>query len=336
VIAGGRRPVTLKSLQFRREREASWLELERLLALVAASGRGALTPVDIERFPLLYRSALSSLSVARAIALDRALIAYLDDLALRAFLTLYAPPLDLWAAVRRFFIATFPRSVRALRVHLAIAAAVFALGVLSGYVLVHGNEGWFASLVPAELAGGRGPASSVAELKAVLTEPVPHAVLDFVANVLFSHNTLIALLTFGLGMLAGVPALLLTLYQGLVLGAFMEIHVRRGLGVDFAAWVGVNGVTEMLAFLLFAAAGLRLGEILVFPERLSRLDAYAVHGRTAAKVATGAGVMLIVAAVLEGYVREALQSDASRIGVAVLTAAVWGLYFVRAGRGIER
>jgi hypothetical protein len=166
---------TFASVRFRREREQSWLELEALVQQVSADGLRSLAPEEVERFPLLYRSALSSLSVARAIALDRALIEYLDNLTLRAFLAFYSPPLDLAGAARRFLVHGFPSAVRALRAHVLIALLALAIGVVSGFVLVNGNEReWFAALVPSDLAGGRGPASSAADLMAnEIAAPVP-------------------------------------------------------------------------------------------------------------------------------------------------------------------
>lgn len=327
----------MHSLRFRREREASWLELEDLIEQVRVSGIRSLSSDQLERFPLLHRSALSSLSVARAIALDRALVEYLDNLALRSFLTFYTPPLDLAATVRGFLLGGFPRAVRALRPHLAIAFLALLIGVVSGFVLVNGHEGWFTDLVPSELAGGRGPASTAAELmSSEIAAPVPSNPFDAIANVLFSHNTLIALLTFGLGMLAGIPSILLTIYQGTILGAFIALHVHRGLGIAFAGWLGIHGVTELLALIVFAAAGLRIGEILVFPRELSRADAFAVHGPQAAKVAAGAVAMLAVAAVLEGYFRAAIQSTDARLAIALLSLAAWTAYFCFSGRGAAR
>jgi hypothetical protein len=78
----------LKSRDFRKEREAGWKELETLVSHAAEDGMNSLSAEDLRRLPLLYRAALSSLSVARAIALDRALLTYLEDLSLRAFLAI--------------------------------------------------------------------------------------------------------------------------------------------------------------------------------------------------------------------------------------------------------
>ena len=53
---------TLKSAQFRREREQTWRELEGLLARAEKDGLGSLTAAELNRLPVLYRSAASSLS----------------------------------------------------------------------------------------------------------------------------------------------------------------------------------------------------------------------------------------------------------------------------------
>jgi uncharacterized membrane protein SpoIIM required for sporulation len=330
--------LAVASFRFRQEREESWLELEALVEQVRLHGIRSLEPEQVERFPMLHRSAVSSLSVARAIALDRALVDYLDNLALRSFLAFYTPPLDPIAASWRFFTHGFPAAVRGLAPHVAIALVALLLGVVSGFMLVNGDEQrWFGALVSADLAGGRGPASSAAELRsAELFAPLPANVFDAIANALFSHNTLVALLTFGLGLLAGIPAVLLTAYQGTVLGAFIALHAHRGLTTEFVGWVGIHGVTELLALLLCAAAGLRMGELLVFPGELERADAFALYGPAAAKVAGGAVAMLAIAAILEGYFRAAIQSTDVRIACAAASLIAWTAYFAFAGRRAVR
>jgi uncharacterized membrane protein SpoIIM required for sporulation len=94
----------------------------------------------------------------------------------------------------------------------------------------------------------------------------------------------------------------------------------------------VHGVTEFGAVILFGAAGLRLGELLVFPGAHSRVENYALHGPTAGIVALGAAVMMLVAACLEGYVRQAVLFTGARMAIAALTFMIWVGYFVMAGR----
>ena len=75
----------LKSFRFRAERAADWLRLESLLRKAEGRSAAALSDDELLAVPVLYRASLSSLSVARATSLDRALIDYLESLCTRAY-----------------------------------------------------------------------------------------------------------------------------------------------------------------------------------------------------------------------------------------------------------
>ena len=323
----------LRSHEFRREREDGWRELDSLLGIVNSDGMKALSPGDLARLPLLYRSALSSLSVARSIALDRALVSYLEDLSLRAFLAIYARPMPIGANLLDFLLRSLPRAVRAIGAEFFATLAALAVGILSGFWLVNGDEGWFAVIVPAALAGGRGPSSSRQELLRILSaQPTPGGNLMLMATALFSNNTLVSLLTFGLGILGGIPSLLLTFGNGLILGAFFALHLHRDLLSQFTGWVSIHGVTELGAITLFGAAGLKLGLSVLFPGRQTRAAALAESGAVVGTVAAGGVLMLLVAAVLEGVFRQTIGDTNLRVSVAAGTLLFWTLYFTLAGR----
>ena len=324
--------LTLKSAEFRKEREQSWRELELLLARAGRRGVTALTPDELERLPLLYRAALSSLSVARAIALDRHLLLYLEDLALRAYLVVYGPRSRLAEACGSFFRRGFPAAVQAARWHILLALLALLSGTVAGFLLTVGDEAWFSALAPAGLAAERGPSSTRAELlNHEIDAPWPGFVNSFLvlANFLFQHNTAIGILCFSLGIFAAVPTLLLTIYQGLIFGAFIALHYDRGLAWDFLGWVSIHGVTEFGAVILCSAGGLLVAEKALFPGRYSRLESLARSSGTASRLAVGAMLMFFVAAILEGGFRQLVQSTPLRLGIGLGVGALWLLYFCR-------
>ena len=142
-------PIQLKSAAFRAEREASWRELEQLVAIVERRGVRALSPADLSRLPGLYRAALSSLSVARSISLDRNVLDYLETLSARAYLVVYGSRRHLREALAEFFGRRFPAAVRAHRWHVLLAFALMALGGLTGFVLTLGDAERFYDFVGA-------------------------------------------------------------------------------------------------------------------------------------------------------------------------------------------
>lgn len=333
--AMGRPELVLKSSEFRKQREGGWRELEGLVQLVERRGMRNLSLDQLQRLPILYRAALSSLSVARTIALDRNLLLYLENLALRAFLVVYGPRVTALEGIKSFFVYELPAAVRAARWHILIAALALLAGVIAGFMLTVQDEAWLSALVPSGLASGRGASSTRAELldkEIFAPSPGPVQAFGVFANVLFSHNTLVGIMTFALGLAAGIPTMMLCIYQGLTLGAFLALHYDRGLTVDFLGWLSIHGTTELGALTLLAAGGLVIADKMLFPGRYSRLESLALKGRQAAQMAAGAVLMLFVAAILEGGFRQLVESTPLRFAIGLGIGALWIVYFSRCGR----
>jgi uncharacterized membrane protein SpoIIM required for sporulation len=322
----------VKSVEFRREREASWRELQALVERIERGGPSGLSPVELGRLPVLYRSALSSLSVARAIALDRSLLEYLEALSARAYFCVYAPQGRLRQLAGWFLSSGFPRALRAHGRQLAAALLVTAIGFLTGQLLVQADPDRFYSLVDPGMADGRDPAASTEELRQALYHPGARPWLIVFAMVLFDHNARLALMAAALGFLAGLPTLYLLYANGVTLGAFAALYGSRGLWLEFWAWILPHGITEIGAIVVCGAAGLALAEGLLFPGRLTRLASLAARGRGAAPLVVGAVLMLFAAGLIEGIFRQTVSDPAVRLAVAALTAAGWVAYVGLAGR----
>lgn len=324
----------LKSFSFRRERERTWRELETLVAKTESGGVRALSPNEVMRLPGLYRATLSSLSVARSISLDRNVLEFLEALAARAYFCVYGARSGLPEAIARFFRSGFPQAIRAARWHIAIAALCLALGALVGFALVSEDDDWYYTFVPLEMAGGRTPTSSTEDLRAVLYETEESDVeqLNLFASFLFSNNAKVGMLCFALGFALGAPVVLLLVYNGLILGAFLALYDSRGLLGELSAWLLIHGVTELLAVVVCGGAGLVLAESLAFPGRHTRLANLALKGRMASRIIMGAVAMFFIAALLEGFGRQLINDPAWRFGIALVSLVFWGGYFGYSGR----
>ena len=327
----------LKSYRFRAEREDDWLRLERLLAKVEKRSVKALTDDELLAAPVLYRQALSSLSVARATSLDLSLVEYLESLSSRAYFFIYGVRSSLWTRIGRFFAFDWPAAARALGRETLVGAALLLLGLAVGFWMTSTDPDWVNAFVPSGLAGDRGPSASTEALRATLHGGGDKALSAF-ATFLFTHNAGIAILAFALGFAFCLPTALLLLYNGCTVGAFLALFVSRGLGVEAFAWLMIHGVTELGATVLAGAAGMRIGWTLAFPGDKTRVEAVAEAGRTAAVLMGGVLVMLFCAGLLEGIGRQLIESTPIRYAVAAGTAILWPayLYLPRAGRGDAR
>ena len=320
------------SVQFRRERQAAWVELESLIDRFERSGPRALGAERLARLPVLYRAALSSLGVARSSVLDQNLRDYLEALVARAYLVVYSPRRRLGSVALAFVLSGFPRAVRSIGWHVAIAAGLLALGVGIAWAMVAADADNYYLFVDPAMAAGRDPAASTESLRETLFGPADDDGLLTFATFLFTHNSSIGILTYGLGFVFGLPVVLLLLYNGMMLGAMTALFHDRDLAIEWWSWILPHGVTELTAIVLCGAAGLAVGERLLFPGRMARAQALAEVGRRMGGVVAGAVLMLLLAALVEGVFRQLVTDVAVRYTLASVFAVLWTAYFVRGGR----
>lgn len=317
----------LKSYRFRAEREDDWRRLEALLAKVGKGSARALSDEELLAMPVLYRQALSSLSVARATSLDQSLVDYLESLSTRAYFFVYGARSSLVERLGGFFAREWPTAAKALWRETLASFALTLVGVLAAYFLTLHDPDWFGAFVPDGLADGRGPAASAEALRATLYDKGgDHKGLSVFAAFLFTHNSGVAIFAFALGFAFCLPTAMLMAYNGCMLGAFLATFAMRGLAFEAGGWLAIHGVTEISAVILAGAAGLRIGWTLAFPGDLSRPAAMAQAGRQSATLMAGVVVMLFCAGILEGVGRQVIQNDLARYGVALVTLIIWPVY----------
>ena len=291
----------------------------------------ALSDEELVQLPVLYRAALSSLSVARDTSLDRALVGYLDDLSARAYFFVYGVRTPLGRRMLRFFAHDWPAAVRGIAREVMAAAALIAVGAVVAWLLYRQDAGWYAALMPGGLAEGRNPASSVAQLRKTLTDG-GDGPLGLFATFLFTNNAQASFLCFATGFAFGLPTALLLLYNGADLGAILALFASKGLGVELAGWLAIHGTTELFAIAVAGGAGFHIGRAVAFPGEFTRRESATRAGRRAATAMLGVTVMLVVAGLLEGVGRQLITATPVRFAIGGTMLTLWLAYFTIAGR----
>lgn len=326
-------PDLMRSARFRAEREADWKRLDTLVSQAEKGGLQGMTFAQTRDLAALYRQATTSLAIAREITLDTGLLQYLEALTARAYLSVYAPQERLGGVLRRFLTRGAPQAMRRAWVFILIGFLSMGLGAVAGYLLFFENSAWFHVFIPSDLSDGRGPEASTSALRAAIYDNNPDASgLGAFATYLFSHNTRIAIFIFGLGVFLCAPAIILTFYNGLILGAFVGLYAERGLGWDLGGWLSIHGVTEISAICIACGGGIQLGAALLFPGERTRKAALRAAGVDAVKLALVAALMLVAAALLEGFARQLINDITTRYAVGWGVGALWLGWFLLGGR----
>jgi uncharacterized membrane protein SpoIIM required for sporulation len=320
---------------FRAAREEEWRRLEDILTRAEKGSVKSLSDEDLLALPVLYRGALSSLSVARETSLDLELINFLEGLCARAYFFVYGVRTSAGSRIAEFFSRDWPAAVRGMWRETLVSFAVTLIGLLAGFLLVSGDPGWFDSLVGPEMAQGRNFSATPASLRETLYHDEGGEGLSAFATFLFTHNAQVSIMSFALGFAFGVPTAMLLIYNGAMMGAFLALFAANGLGMEMGGWLIIHGSTEIYAIVLAGAAGFRIGWSVVFPGEDSRLQAATAAGRSAAIVMAGVVVMLMCAGLLEGLGRQLITSDVARYAIGITMLAFWCAYFYLPRRRVD-
>ena len=314
---------------FRTQRDTDWKELGQLLDRMEARRGKPNSAVEAQRLGELYRRTVSHLAIIRTRPEEKRLEASINRLVVRAHSQIYRPvPTKVGRKLGRYLASGFPAAVRTHVPEITTAGALFFAGIGLGWGAVAIDPDTYYAVVPLEES--RSPGASIETLRESLTSgrDADRSSLALFSGQLWQHNSKVALFSFGLGPLAGIPTVLLVLFNGLMLGAMSKVFVDAGLAAEWFAWLIGHGVTEIGALILSAGAGLILGRAVIFPGPLTRGKALASSGKRALKLALGAVFMLFFAGLLEGFFRQSEASTTTRYVVGAATGICWMTYFL--------
>jgi uncharacterized membrane protein SpoIIM required for sporulation len=320
----------LKSYRFREERQADWQKLDLILTKAENGGVQRLSDEQMLALPRLYRQAVSSLSVARSISLDQNVINYLESLCTRAYFFVYGARTTLGERMMAFLRKDWHEAVSQSVWTTLLAALFFFGGWVLAFFLCLQDMDWFWTFHGHNFFDGRNPDASVDYLRSTIyNDPNSNGEGELAAfsSFLFNNNAQIALFAFALGFAFGIPTAWLLVYNGVMIGSMYAVFWDKGLGFEFTGWLMIHGVTELFAIVLAGAAGFVIGGAVAFPGGRTRLASARAAGQRAATIAMGCVVMLVIAAILEGFGRQLINSDGVRYGIAAGTLVFWLVYF---------
>jgi uncharacterized membrane protein SpoIIM required for sporulation len=321
----------------RQEREERWRQLEEHVSTIEEEGLSAL-PYDVVReLGGLYRMTVSSYAVLSELSLDRRLHRYLKNLIARAYLAIYHYDLNPDVHPARFMGGNFPALVRKHAGKLLVSAMVMLFSITAAMVLTTNERQYANVFIPESMAHERTSFASKDTLRDVLYSGRGSKAEErvFFSTYLFVHNTRIGIMSFGFGLLGGVPALINGSYNGLTIGSMAGLYHYHDLGYEFWGWVLPHGVTELLAIVICIQAGLIIGLTIVYPGAKRWTEAVAEAGLEAGQIVLGTIPMFLIAGVIEGVLRQVQQDTFSwqaRHLFALATVVFWVWYFGFCGR----
>ncbi|MEA2041775.1 MAG: stage II sporulation protein M [Bacteroidota bacterium] len=143
------------------------------------------------------------------------------------------------------------------------------------------------------------------------------------------NNIQVAMLTFVLGMLSYFGTGGILLFNGIMLGSFQYFFYRYNVLYDSILSIWIHGTIEIFAIIVAGAAGLILGNSIMFPKTYSRKESFRRGAKRGAKTILGLLPFIILAAFLEGYItRHTEWSDYIRFSIIGISLVLIIVYFI--------
>ncbi len=318
---------------FAERRREDWDELDALCQKATLKRLKKLHATEITKLPPLYRSVCADLAAAEVARYSAPLVEHLRGLTATAHGVLYGPH----ARARedggrlsfgRAWTTAFPRAVRRHWRSMALAAGLFFVPFALGVVLVLREPTMAYRIVPEAMLrplteayakgfdGGRDGGEST-----------------MMTGFYVYNNVGIALRCFATGIFGGLGSAFYLVQNGLSIGAVLGYVASQGAGLNIVTFIVGHGSLELGAIVLAGGAGLSVGWSVVAPGELSRIASLQRTAREVVVIVFGAAVMLVFAALIEGFWSSSGTPREVKLVVGGLLFVLVAFYVAAAGRG---
>lgn len=203
-----------------------------------------------------------------------------------------------WNSIVAFFSVDVPLAMYQVRMHLLVAAVVFVLGSVVGFIGAVYDEGILRNIL------GNGYVDmTIYNIKSGHTLNV-YADSDGLSMFMyiFLNNVVILLRSVGLSILPVVGAAYLLLPNAVMVGAFHGLFARYDQLATATLGIWIHGALELSAIVVAGGAAIRVTQAVVLPGTYPRKEAFIMGVRTAVMIAIAMVPVIFVAALLESFV----------------------------------
>ena len=119
---------------------------------------------------------------------------------------------------------------------------------------------------------------------------------------IFANNFFVGLILYMSGVFIGLGSFYHTFKNGLMVGTFLTMFFKHNLGFQAIFVINLHGTFELMGLVLECTAGLILGLSVLFPDTLSRKQAFKKGMFESAKIFIGTIPFTFIAAFIESYI----------------------------------
>lgn len=141
------------------------------------------------------------------------------------------------------------------------------------------------------------------------------------------NNIKVALTTFAVGIIFSIGTGFILFQNGVMLGTFQYFFYQKGLFLTSFLSIWIHGTIEISSIVIAGAAGLVMGNSLLFPGTYPRMVSFKRGAHKGLKMVVGLVPLFIIAGFLESYITRLTEWHWAAKGGIILTSALFIVYY---------
>ncbi|GGI22975.1 stage II sporulation protein M [Pedobacter mendelii] len=143
-----------------------------------------------------------------------------------------------------------------------------------------------------------------------------------------ANNIYVSLYTFVLGVIFSFGSITSLFRNGVMLGSFQYFFFSKGLGLQSVLVIWIHGTLEISAIVLAGAAGLVLGNSMLFPKTYTRKASILKGAKDGLKIVLGLIPIFIIAAFFESFITRHTEMPMWLSGFILTASATFIIWYV--------
>ena len=308
----------MREVAFIKQNKEKWLSFEKAIFNNKFEDPDALASQ--------YIHIINDLSYAQTYYPKSKVIAYLNQLAAKAFQKIYKTKKEDTNRIVRFWKSEVPLLMYQYRKYVLFAFIIFfafvGIGVISAV-----NDGGFVRSVLGD--------SYVNMTMENIEKGDPVAVYKSGSNwggfiAITINNLRVGIITFTLGVFLGIGTVYVLFQNCVMLGAFQYFFYERGVFWESVRGIWIHGAMEIFAIVIEAAAGIIMGASILFPGTHSRFTSFKQGAKNGVKILISTFPFTFSAGFLEGYVTRYsnVMPNAMSVLIILITLTLISYYYL--------
>ena len=286
----------MKEVRFIKNNSERWREVELFLTKKTSFQ-------DPDKLAELFIQLTDDLSYSKTFYPQSKTTQYLNSLTSKVHQSIYKNKKEKRSRIISFWKYELPKIFFIRRKELLISLTIFFIAIVIGVVSSEGDTGFVRLILgdsyvnmTQENIKNDDPLSVYKQMNGV----------DMFMGITF-NNIRVSFYAFMAGLFLSVGTILLLLYNGIMLGTFHHLFYTQDLLLKSLSIVWIHGTLEISSIIIAGAAGLILGNSILFPKTYSRRHSFLISAKDGVKIIVGLIPLFVVAGFLESFITRFTQ-----------------------------